>query len=89
MESYSETARDHMELELANRRELIAERRHGLEIIVYWLRQTDTIEMVLCEEGKLDRTFMIPNDSVLDAAEHPEVYANKAGRPRLRHVDEV
>lgn len=75
METYSEAKRDSVELELANRRELLHDRRHGLEIFQYWLRQSNTIEMVLVEDGFYDREFPIPNDAVLEAQSHPEFYA--------------
>jgi hypothetical protein len=80
MERYSETRRDKMELELANRRNLIEEYRQGLTIIIDWLRSTDTIEMTLIEEGYHDRRFPIPNDRVLESADHPEYFAALAER---------
>lgn len=82
LEKYTETERDQRERELYNRRELIAERRTGMEIFIYWLRETNTISVVLVEQGREDREFEIPNDSVLDAKEHPEYYASKADCPR-------
>lgn len=77
---YSEARRDSVELELANRRNLIEESRQGLTIIIDWLRQSNTIEMTLVEEGFYDRQFPVPNDKVLESAEHPEYWAHLNGK---------
>lgn len=83
---YSEVRRDALERRLAveaNRRELIEERRHGLLIRIYWLKLTNEVSMTLVEDDQQKgREFLIPNDSVMDAYEHPEAYANQAGLPR-------
>lgn len=83
---YSETRRDRVERQLtieANKKELIFERRHGLDIIIYWLKSTNQVSMQLVEEGSKGREFMIPNDSVLDARDHPEAFAARAGLSRV------
>lgn len=83
---YSETKRDRIERQLtvqANKKELIFERRHGMDIIIYWLRSTNQISMQLLEGESKGREFMVPNDSVMDAYEHPESYAARAGLPRV------
>lgn len=82
---YSATRRDRIERQLAvqaNKRELILERRHGLDIIIYWLKSTNQVSMQLLEGDSKGREFLIPNDLVLDARDHPEAYAARAGMPR-------
>jgi hypothetical protein len=72
MVRYSESARDNFEQTLANKRELINERRNGLVVIVYWLRSTNEISLQLVDEGKNETLeAIIPNDSVLEARDHP------------------
>jgi hypothetical protein len=70
-----------------NRRELINERRHGLGIIIYWLGKTNTISMVLLIDN-YSREFDVPNDEVLQARDHPEIYATRAGKVRESFVAE-
>ena len=65
----------------ANKRELIFENRHGMEIIISWLRNSNTILMELIEEESR-RAFLVPNTEVLQARDHPEVYAAFAKQPR-------
>lgn len=81
--TWSERKRDKFEREAAAKRELIVERRYGLDIIVHWLRSTNQISMTLIEDN-VAREFLVPNDSVLDARDHPEHFANQAGLPRRR-----
>lgn len=79
---YTETRRDQLEKDLANKRELLDGRRHGLSIKVYWLRLTDQVSMELTDENANSaREFLIPNDKVMDAYSHPEFYASKIRFP--------
>jgi nucleoside-triphosphatase THEP1 len=72
MERYSETQRDLLEESMANKRELIVEHRNGLNIIISWLRQTNEIFLQLVDENKNETLeAIIPNDSVLEARDHP------------------
>jgi hypothetical protein len=80
--TWSERQRDRLEAELATKRELISERRYGLEIIIYWLKQTNAISMDLILDNDVRAGIEVPADKVLDARDHPEAYANLAGQPR-------
>lgn len=85
---YNELARDDLEdylSEQANKPQIHYERRHGLEITVYYLRKVGEVSMSLCSEENY-REFIIPNDKVNDAIAHPEYYA-QLGEKRNR-VDE-
>lgn len=68
---YTEAHRDRVEAELT-KRELIVERRGGLEIIVWWLSKTNEISLQLIDEGKNETLeAIIPSDSVLKAVAQP------------------
>lgn len=85
---YSPTKRDQVEKQLsdeANKPEIHWERRHGLDIHVYYLRRLGTVSMALIMgegEQRYCREFPIPNDTVNDAIAHPESYADQAGMRR-------
>jgi hypothetical protein len=85
---YTESRRDQLECELAevaDKPEIHWERRHGLDIHVYYLRKLGSISMaLLMGEGRARtcREFPVPNDKVNDAIAHPEDYAWKAGLSR-------
>ena len=80
MEKYSETERDLLEHNLANKRELINERRDGLNIIIYWLRKSNLVSIELIDEcGNGAVEFIVPNDRVLEARDHPYPYMYRQG----------
>lgn len=81
--------RDALEFRLAEEHkkpEIHFERRHGLEIRLYYLREAGRLSLSLTEAAEV-REFEVPNDSGLDAIAHPEWYAYKAGMPRPRNED--
>jgi len=83
---YTEHQRDELELELAelsNKQEIHSETRHGLQIIVYFIRESGLVSLALTESDQT-REFEIPGDRVNDAIAHPEVYATDAGLPRTK-----
>jgi hypothetical protein len=88
---YSETRRDQVERQLAAeaaKPEIHHERRYGLDIHVYYLRDLGAISMTLLlgeGAGRYGREFTIPHDKVNDAIAHPEVYAWEAGMPRSEY----
>lgn len=57
-------------------RELINDRRQNLVIQVHWLKMTNEIMMTLIDLDTLEsNAFMVPNDKVMDAYNHPFIYA--------------
>lgn len=84
--SYTEVTRDqieHMLAEQANKPQIHWERRHGLEISVYYLRKLCEVSMSLTD-GETYCEFIIPNDLVNDAIAHPRYYQVKAGLLKSR-----
>lgn len=87
--SEADMQRDAVEIQLAQeakKPEIHYERRHGLEIRVYYLREAGRLSMSLTESERT-REFEIPTDSALDAINHPEIYAYQAGMPRPRNEE--
>lgn len=82
--SEQDVERDALEYQLAEeykKPEIHQETRHGLQITVYFIRESGLVSMALTEGGQT-REFIVPGNQVSDAIAHPEVYAMEAGLPR-------
>lgn len=78
--SGTERARDRIEEDLYNKRELTEDRRGGLVIRTFWLRLTNQVSLSLVNRGANQAyETIIPNDEVMQAIEHPYVYLARGG----------
>lgn len=56
-------------------RELAERHSPGLQVILMWLRRTNTVWLELIDEAQgLDTTFCVPSDRALEAFYHPYAY---------------
>lgn len=67
--------------------ELDHRRRHGIEIFLFWFRQSNILTMTLNDlKDSSSYYFQVPNENGMDAINHPFIYQQRAraiGKPLL------
>lgn len=85
---YTESRRDEVELELANKRELAERHSQGIQVIAYWLvKQNVCTIWVSDERTNVAAEFEVPNEEVMSWFNHPYAHPNAPPDPRKYRGD--